>query len=549
MTHLLFGPEVHELLESGDRAAMAEFCESLHPATAAEALEGEVAVEQAWEFLGSTNIVTQAEIFSYFSPEWQEEMVAGVGRPHMARLIEQMAADDRADLLRRLPPKVTESILRLVDEADRRDIATLVKYPEGTAGALMTTDYAWLSANITIEDALERLRLQAPDKETIYTIYIVDDQRRLVGVLSLRDLILSSRRATVTDIMETNVIAARVNDDREHVADLIRRYDLLSLPVIDGDGRLVGIVTADDAIDVVVEEANEDAYRMGAVAPLEESYLEAPFLLLWRKRAAWLSVLFIAELFTFTALSFFEDAIAEVVVLSLFVPLCISTGGNSGSQAATLITRAMALGQVRLIDWLRVFRHEIAMGVVLGLTLGVIGFVRASITPHDVRSSSPPRYEGFTVTVDTPLKTRVEERPPLLGFLGRKQTVVMVELPAGVLQVIKTEHPVEVALPEDEALPPPSVGADGRLEYSFPRKCSIPRPPVDRWRLALVIGLAVAGICLWGTIVGSMLPLIFRRLGYDPGVASSPFVATFVDVTGIIFYFLIARAVLWDVLK
>jgi magnesium transporter len=330
----------------------------------------------------------------------------------------------------------------------------LVRYQENTAGALMTTDYAWLPAQITVAEALDRLRLQAPDKETIYYVYVLDGHRRLLGVVSLRDLILASRQAVVRDIMEKEVVSVRVTDDREQVAKEIARYDLLAIPVIDEERRLVGIVTYDDVIDVVVQEATEDVHRMGAVEPLAENYLQADFVTVWRKRAFWLACLFVAELFTFTALAHFEDAIAAVVALSLFVPLCISTGGNSGSQAATLITRAMALGQVTLGDWLRVLRHELLMGLALGLTLGLIGFVRASLTPESVLGNA------------------------------------------------------------------------------------------DRWTLALVIGQAVTVICLWGTLVGSMLPLLFRRLGVDPGIGSSPFVATFVDVTGIIIYFSIASVFL-----
>src|SRR5262249_42183828 len=250
-------------------------------------------------------------------------------RQHMARLIEQMSHDDRADLLRRLMPRVTESLLRLVDEADRRDIATLVKYAENTAGALMTTDYAWLPAPITAGEALDRLRLQAPDRETIYYIYVLDDQRKLLGVLSLRDLILAPRQALVRDLMEKDAVTVRVTDDREQVAQELARYDLLAIPVVDDEGRLVGIVTHDDVIDVVGKEATEDVHRMGAVGPMDENYLQAGFVTVWRKRAVWLACLFVAELFTFTALSHFEEAIAEIVVLALFVPLCISTGGNS----------------------------------------------------------------------------------------------------------------------------------------------------------------------------------------------------------------------------
>ena len=325
-------------------------------------------------------------------------MVKGAGREQMAHLIEEMSHDDRANLLRELPVPVRESLLRLVDEADRRDIAKLIQYPENTAGALMTTDYAWLPHNITVEDALERLRLQAPDSETIYYVYIVDDQRRLLGVVSLRDLILHPRPTPLVGVHgDEGRSRSRTPTTARRWPRLFGEYDLLAMPVVDADGRLVGIITSDDVLDVVVEQATEDVHRMGAVGPMEESYLEAGFFKLWRNRAFWLSCLFGAELFTFTALSAFEESIAQVVVLSLFVPLCISTGGNSGSQAATLITRALALGEVTGRDWLRVFRHEIVMGVVLGLTLGVIGFVRASLTPESVRSSSPPRMESFEV--------------------------------------------------------------------------------------------------------------------------------------------------------
>jgi magnesium transporter len=536
MAHPLFGPEARLLFQENDQAAMATFCDTLHPATVAEALDGAFSAEDTWRFLQNASIANQAAIFAYFPLEYQVKMVEGAGRQQMARLIERMSHDDRADLLRRLDPQVAEGLLRLVDEADRRDIAALVKYPENTAGALMTTDYAWLPGNVTVDEALERLRLQAPDRETIYYVYVVDEQRRLQGVVSLRDLILAPRRALLRDLMEKDILTVRVTDDRELVARDIARYDLLAVPVVDVEGRLVGIVTYDDVIDVVVSEATEDVHRMGAVEPLAENYLTAKFTVLWRKRAFWLACLFFAELFTFSALAHFEDAIAEVVVLSLFVPLCISTGGNSGSQAATLITRSLALGQVGYRDWLRVLRHELAMGIVLGLTLGAIGFVRASLTPESVRGNSPPRRESFQVRV-----------PPGAELKPVEENVV--ELPKGTEQIIQEMHDVQVTLPEGtslEAVPDPA--RPGAKIYLFPEKCTIRHPPVDRVRLALVVALAVAAICLWGTLMGSMLPLVFKRIGVDPGIASSPFVATFVDVTGIIIYFSIAKAVLWDLL-
>lgn len=261
MAHPLFGPEVRLMLQEDDAAGMSTLCETLHPATVAEALAGELDVEGAWRVLEHTSIPTQAAIFEYFPMDWQVQMVAGTGAPHMARLIEQMSHDDRADLLRRLKPQAAEGLLRLVDQADRRDIATLVRYPENTAGALMTTDYAWLPENVTAAEALDRLRLQAPDKETIYYVFILNDQRKLLGVLSLRDLILAPRQAALRDLMETDVVSVKVTDDREKVAREIARYDLLAIPVVDPEGRLVGIVTYDDVIDVVVQEATEDVHN------------------------------------------------------------------------------------------------------------------------------------------------------------------------------------------------------------------------------------------------------------------------------------------------
>ena len=454
MAHPLFGPEVRLMLQEDDTAGMKALCETLHPATVAEALADECDVEQAWRFLGHTDIKTQAAIFEYFPIEWQVKMVEGTGRQHMAKLIEQMSHDDRVDLLRRLMPRVAEGLLRLVDEADRRDIATLVKYAENSAGSIMTTDYAWVPASIPVTEALDRLRLQAPDRETIYYVYVLDEQRKLLGVLSLRDLILAPRLALIRDIMERDTITVNVNDDREFVAQQLARYDLLAIPVVDDQGRLVGIVTHDDVIDVVVEEATEDVQKFGGVAPITENYLEADFATVWRKRAVWLSLLFVAGLFTIMALASFQAAMAEVLVLTLFIPLCIGTGGNSGSQAATLITRALALGELTVRDWLRVLRHELLMGLALGVSLGAIGFTICGLLPRSI--------------------------------LGDK---------------------------------------------------------VEWWQLGLIVAQAVAAICLWGTVVGSMLPLIFRALGFDPAFASSPFVAMFVDVTGILLYFSIAT--LW----
>jgi magnesium transporter len=547
MPHTLFSPEVKYLLEENNAEAMKVFLESLHPATVAEALATDLPVDQVWRFLKHTSIKNQAAIFEYFPIDWQVQMVEGTGREHMAELIKEMSHDDRVDLLRRLMPRVAENLLRLVDEADRRDIATLVRQEENTAGALMTTDYAWLPPNLTASEALDRLRLQAPETETIYYIFVLDEQRRLLGVLSLRDLILAPRHALIRDLMEEQVVSVRATEDSEKVAKTMAQFDLIAIPVVDEQGRMVGIVTHDDVIDVVVQEATEDVHRMGAVAPMAENYLTANFLTVWRKRAFWLACLFIAELFTFTALSHFDEAINRVVVLALFVPLCISTGGNSGSQAATLITRAMALGQVTLGDWFKVLRHELLMGLVLGLTLGGIGFVRGAFTPEDVRGNMEKRQEKFKIKVPIGEDGNANviqkmEHETIAHFFRTGNQFERIHFPKACLDVKTQDDPIQVLLPVGEKYKTDDEIIDGKpyKVYILPEKSQVRSAAVSPWHLAMVIAQAVAVICLWGTLVGSMLPLIFRRLGVDPGIASSPFVATFVDVTGIVIYFTIA---------
>ncbi|MBX7103387.1 MAG: magnesium transporter [Gemmataceae bacterium] len=529
MSHPLFGPEIRMMLDEDDSEGLREFCANLHPATVAEALE-ELDTDQVWKVIGHAAIRDQANVFEYFPLERQVEIAEGGGQSQMARLIEQMSHDDRVDLLRRLPPRVADGLLRLVDEADRKDIATMMAFAEGTVGAIMTTNYAWLPAHLRAGEAIDRLRLLAPNSETIYYIYVLEEPtRKLLGVVSLRDLILNPRQMPVRELMETDPVTLKASDDRERAAQELARYDFLALPVVDDDNRLVGIVTHDDVIDVVVEEATEAVHKMGGLGPLAENYLEADFVTVWRTRAFWLSCLFGAELFTFTALAFFEGEIGKLVVLSLFVPLCISTGGNSGSQAATLITRAMALGQLGPGDWWRVFRHELLMGLVLGLTLGGIGFVRGTLTPESTR--------GGDKDVDAALMIKLPAGKEITrGADG------VIELPEG-SALIYPEHSFRrIALPGGAS--PDLVREGDATILRVPEHAKLLQPPVDRWRLGVVIALAVFGICLWGTIIGSMLPLVFRQFGVDPGIASSPFVATFVDVTGIVIYFSIAKAFL-----
>ena len=454
MTNTLYLPELRELLAENNVEELREFCVALHPARTAEFMEGLTAAE-AWGVLQHAEPPMQADIFGYFDRDKQVEIIETADRAQIGTLIGHLQPDDRVDILRSVDPLIVEQILPYVPAKQRRDILRLQSYPDHTAGAMMTTNYAAVSEGETVRQVLEQIGKQAERLETIHYLYVVDEDEHLRGIVSARKLLSAMGRpdSLIDDLMERAVVSVDPSDDQEHVVQKVAQYDLHAIPVVDNEHHLLGIITHDDVIDVVQEEATEDVYRMGAVAPLVENehYLDTPFTTIWRKRTVWLSCLFVAELFTFTALAHFESAIEKVLALSLFVPLCISTGGNSGSQAATLITRAMALGQVSLSDWWRVLKHELGMGIALGLSLGAIGFVRAAMTPESVLKGT------------------------------------------------------------------------------------------DRWALAMVISQAVMIICLWGTLVGSMLPLVFRRMGFDPGYASSPFVATFVDVTGIMIYFSIAQ--------
>jgi len=550
MAHPLFTPEIRLMLGEQNAAGLREFCESLHPATVAEALDDDFTPEQVWEVISHANIRSQASIFEYLPPPRQVEM-AEKARPQVGQLLSKMSHDDRVDLLRRLPRNVAESLMRLVDEADRKDIATLVQYGENTVGAKMTTDYAWLPGTLTAAEAIDQLRQQAPDRETIYYIYVLDEParrvdgslapRKLLGVVSLRDLILAPRHALIRDLMESEVVTLRFDEDREALTRLFTRYDFIAVPVVDDHFGLLGIVTHDDVLDVVQQEATEDLQRQAAVGPIGGDYLKASFTRIWWSRAKWLAVLFVAELLTFTVMEYFEDAIAAVVVLALFVPLCISTGGNSGTQAATLVTRAMALGHARPRDWKRVLQRELLMGLALGGTLGVIAFLRGAATPGDTRGGPQKVNKPFTVAVP-PGTELTQESVPRAWWSNEQRAEIGVQKGAG--QTITLEKHSRVRLPEGHHELAPPEKLNNEWIYQFPADCEIRTDKVSRWVLALVISISVLGICLWGTLIGSMIPLIIRQLGGDPAVASGALVATFVDVTGIFIFFKVASLLL-----
>jgi magnesium transporter len=353
-------------------------------------------------------------------------------------------------------PEELSLILSLFEPRTRAEVAALLAYAEDDAGGLMSPRFARVRPDMTVDEAIGYLRKQARERlETIYYAYVLAGDQRLLGVVSFRDLFTAAPASNVQQIMQTDVITVPEEMDQEAVARVLARHDLVALPVVDASGRMLGIVTADDIVDVVQEEATEDIQKLGGMAALDVPYLQTSFVSLVRKRAGWLSVLFLGEMLTTSAMGQFEEEIARAVVLALFVPLIISSGGNSGSQASTLVIRAMALGEVKLRDWWRIVRREVGLGMVLGCILAAIGVVR----------------------------------------------IVAWE------QLFQTygEH---------------------------------------YWLVAATVGVSLVSVVLWGTVCGSMLPFVIRALGADPASASAPFVATLVDLAGLIIYFSVGRFVL-----
>ena len=368
----------------------------------------------------------------------------------------RLAPEDAADLIQETAPDKREEIVSLIDEPLRSEIKGLLAYADDQAGGLMSPRYARLRRNMTVDEAFSYLRRDARDREKkFYYAFVVDPQERLLGVVSFRDLFSARGDQSIESVMRTDIVTARDNMDQEALSDLFARHNLMMIPIVDADRRIKGIVTHDDIIDVLREEATEDIQKIGGTEALDAPYLQIPLTQMIKKRAGWLAALFIGEMLTATAMGYYEDQISRAVVLALFVPLIISSGGNSGSQASTLVIRAMALKEIRISDWWRVVRREFSAGIALGCILAIIGLIR------------------------------------ILAWQG--------------------------------------------LFHSYG----------DHYMLiALTVAFSLIGVVLWGTLAGSVLPIVLRLLGFDPASASAPFVATLVDVTGLIIYFTVATLVL-----
>lgn len=370
----LLQPDLKIMLAENDVVGLQQFCEVLNPVIVAEVFLG-MDPDEIWRVLRSTSIERQADIFEQIEPSLQIDLVAAIDRKHLSQLVEAMSPDDRIDLLEHMDEEQVEALLPLIAQAERDEIRKMLSYPENSAGSIMTTEYASLPENIPVGEALSRLRQQAPDRETIYYVFVVDESRHLHGVITLRELILARPGSVLADIMQRDVVAAHVEDDQEEVAKLIAKFDLLALPVLDEQSRLVGIVTHDDVLDIVQEEAIEDAYRQSAIQPFEHSYLSTPLLTIARKRGIWLLVLSVMALGTATVMRVFGRVEHDANWLDWFLPLVLASGGNTGSQSATLVIRAMAVSSLTRSDRMHLALRELLVGTMLGVSLGTFSWM------------------------------------------------------------------------------------------------------------------------------------------------------------------------------
>jgi magnesium transporter len=357
----------------------------LHPSDIAEILESAADEPQRIiETLLEIGNHKAVDAFAQLSLQTQLDCLESGNTQTMLRFVEHMEPDDRVDLLKQMDADVSEALMPLIAQAERNEIRRLWNYAEGTAGAVMTTDYASLPADITVRSALEKLRLQAPQKETIYYVYITDSTRRLMGILSLRDLIMAKPGVQLADIMETNVISASHELDVEALAEAIAKYDFLAMPIIDNDGRLLGIVTVDDVLDIVEQESTEDFHRISAVLPFEEQYFQRPLVRLFWNRFCWLAILLFTSLLSTSVMEMNARTLQQMMALAFFIPMVIGTCGNAGTQSATMVVRSMALGDICLSDFWRLLRRELLMGLILGLALGLMAVFRVLLQDRDL---------------------------------------------------------------------------------------------------------------------------------------------------------------------
>ena len=442
--------QFEEVINKQDQLAIADFLNEQNISDVADLVYDNQGYEAP--IIANMSIHRASKVFKILDLSTQKLVIKELAPNKTAELLNDLPADDRTDFLEELPNAAIRDLIKLLNPEERKITLSMLGYPEDSVGRLMTPDYVYVYAHNTITEVFETIRKHGKNSETIDVIYVIDEHGVLLDDIRIKDIILASPDKIVEELMDDRGVALNVNDDQEHANNVFKMNNRVALPVTDDNYKLLGIVTIDDMLWVANEEFSEDMQKMGGTEALNEPYLDTPLLKLFRKRVVWLIVLFVGELLTASVMGHFEHEISKAIVLALFVPLIISSGGNSGSQASTLIIQAMAVGDITIADWWRVLKREIISGLMLGLVLGIIGYFRVVIW-HNIA-------------------------PNIYG------------------------------------------------EYYH--------------LIALAIGFSLIGVVLWGTLSGSMLPLLLKRLGADPAVSSAPFVATLVDVTGLIIYFSMA---------
>ena len=455
MVGKILEPEIKSLIDARNFTALREVFREFPPADVAEVILDIPEDEQVIIFRVLPHDLA-ADVFEYLGIEEQQKLLRAMAHEQVVAILNEMSPDDRTALLEELPSAAARQLIRLLTPEERHVATALLGYPEDSVGRLMTPDFIAAKEDWTVQHVLDYVREYGRDRETLNFIYVVDDRGKLIDDVRMREFLLRPLTAKVSDIRDRNFAALNATDSQQDALNFFRKYDRAALPVVDSNGVLVGIVTSDDMLDVAEEEATEDIQKLGGMEALDEPYTTIPFLRMVKKRATWLVILFLGEMLTATAMQGYNGEIEKAAILAMFLPLIISSGGNSGSQATTLVIRAMALGELRLRDWFSVVRKELLSGLALGLILGIIGFFRITLWQY--------------------------------------------------LHI---------------------------FDYGK-----------YHWLVALTVGSALIGVVLWGTLSGAMLPFLLRRCGLDPAASSAPFVATLVDVTGLVIYFNVALFVL-----
>jgi len=448
-------PEIKSMIDARNFGALRELFKEWPPADLAEVILDMDENDRVIIFRVLPHTLA-ADVFEYLDVDAQQELLRAMAHEQVVAILNEMSPDDRTALLEEMPSAAARQLIKLLTPEERRIAQALLGYPEGSVGRLMTPDFIAVHDEWTVKEVLDYVRENGQDTETLNVIYVVDDRGKLIDDLRIREFLLKPLTVKVGEIRDQTFVALRVNDSQEEALNAFRKYDRVALPVVDSSGVLVGIVTSDDMLDVAEEEATEDIQKLGGMEALDEPYTTIPLLRMVKKRATWLIILFLGEMLTATAMQGYNGEIEKAAILAMFLPLIISSGGNSGSQATTLVIRAMALGELRLRDWFRVVRKELLSGFSLGLILGGIGFLRIAVWQY--------------------------------------------------LHI-----------------------------YDYGRY---------HWLVGLTVGASLVGVVLWGTLSGAMLPFLLRRCGLDPATSSAPFVATLVDVTGLLIYFNVALFIL-----